>query len=43
MLGSWQILEWKILGHEINVGFMTFAGALLMLQRTVRGKDRETE
>jgi hypothetical protein len=33
LLGSWQILEWQVSGHEPNLGAMTFAGALLMFQR----------
>ena len=41
LLGSWQILEWQITGHEPNVGVMGFAGALLMFQRAVSAqRDR---
>jgi hypothetical protein len=46
-LGSWQILEWQLTGHEPSVGIMGFAGALLMFQRAVSAQqgrnDRRAE
>ena len=40
LLGTWQIVEWKVGGHEVNLGVMSFAGALLLFQRAKDATDR---
>jgi hypothetical protein len=40
LLGSWQIIEWRLTGREPSVGIMGFAGALLMFQRAAAAQRK---
>lgn len=43
LLGSEQVLAWWIAGTEPNVGAMTFAAALLVIQRVAPAQQRRNE
>jgi hypothetical protein len=43
LLGTWQVLEWKLAGAEPNAGVMGFAASLLLFQRARSKRRRDAD